>query len=121
MYTSSVFLNNLFLVAQQIYGYLWLYVPSFPHMNSQVHIQTHKPDQTKINIDGFDMAKLLYGPVLVFFFIKSSISGHVILFPFSGFNYLLASAKCTQCCLYRQNVISANTERISSLHSYYIV
>ena len=30
---------------------------------------THKPDQTKININGFDMAKsaaqLLYGPVLV--------------------------------------------------------
>ena len=42
-----------------------------------VHIQTHKvtsphnnkPDQTKININGFDMAisaaQLLYGPVLV--------------------------------------------------------
>ena len=34
-----------------------------------VHTQTHKPDQTKINIKGFDMAKsaaqLLYAPVLV--------------------------------------------------------
>ena len=64
-------------------------------------------------------AQLLYRSVLVF--IKCSISGHVILFPFSGFHYLLPSAKCTQCCLYRQNVISANTERISPpLHSYYI-
>ena len=38
-------------------------------MNSQVHTQTHKPDQTEININGFDIAKsaaqLLYGPVLV--------------------------------------------------------
>ena len=34
-------------------------------MNSQVHIQTHKPDQTRININGSDMVKsaaqLLYG------------------------------------------------------------
>ena len=40
-------------------------------MNLQGHSQTQKPDQTKININGFDMAKiaaqLLYGPVLVFF------------------------------------------------------
>ena len=34
------------------------------------HIQTHKPDQTKININGFNMTKsaaqLLYGPVLIY-------------------------------------------------------
>ena len=39
-------------------------------MNLQVYTQTHKPDQTKININEFDMAKsaaqLLYGPELVF-------------------------------------------------------
>ena len=39
-------------------------------MNSKVHTPTHKPDLTKINIKGFDVAKsaaqLLYGPVLVF-------------------------------------------------------
>ena len=56
----------MFLVAQQL---LYGYVPCFPNMNSQVHIQTPKPDQTKININGFDMAKsaaqLLYGPILV--------------------------------------------------------
>ena len=38
-------------------------------MNLEVRTQTHKPDQTKINIYRFDMAKsaaqLLYGPVLV--------------------------------------------------------
>ena len=45
------------------------YVPSYPHTNSQDHIQTYKPDQTKINIYGIDMAnsaaQLVYGPVLV--------------------------------------------------------
>ena len=44
--------------------------PSGPHTNSQVHIQAHKPDQTKININGLDMAKSaaqqLYFPVLVY-------------------------------------------------------
>ena len=39
------------------------------HTNSQVQIETHKLDQTKVNINGFGMAKsaaqLLYGPVLV--------------------------------------------------------
>ena len=48
---------------------LYLFI-SFAHTNSKVHTQTHKPDQTKININGFGMAKsaaqLLYGPVLVF-------------------------------------------------------
>ena len=38
-------------------------------MNLEVRTQTHKPDQTKINIYRFDMAKSaaqrLYGPVLV--------------------------------------------------------
>ena len=39
-------------------------------MNLQVYTQTQKPDQTKININEFDMAKsaaqLLYGPIFVF-------------------------------------------------------
>ena len=42
-------------------------LPSDPYM---VHTQTHKPDQTIINTNRFDMAKvaaqLLYGPVLVY-------------------------------------------------------
>ena len=45
------------------------FIPSDPHTNLQAHTQTCKPDQTKININGFDMAKsaakLLYSPVLV--------------------------------------------------------
>ena len=49
------------------------YVPSCPHVNSQVHIGTHKPDQTKININLFDMVKsaaqLLYGPVIFYILI----------------------------------------------------
>ena len=65
--------RKLFLVAQQLYksSYLFvcLFVPSNPHTNSQVHVHTQKPDQTKININGSNMAKiaaqLLYGPVLV--------------------------------------------------------
>ena len=58
-----------FLVPQQLFissCFFCGYVPSSPH--SQVHIQTHKPDQTRININGVDMAKsvvqLLYGPRL---------------------------------------------------------
>ena len=39
----------------------------------RTHKSTHKPDQTKIKINGFDMAKsaaqLLYGPVLVWVFV----------------------------------------------------
>ena len=31
--------------------------PSDPHTNSQVHTQTNKPNQTKININGFGLAK----------------------------------------------------------------
>ena len=42
-------------------------------MNLQVYTQTHKPDQTKININEFDMnngaAQLLYGPVFVTVFL----------------------------------------------------
>ena len=52
-------------------NFFCVFVPFNPHINLQVHTQTHKPDQTKININGFDMAKsaaqLLYGPVLVSF------------------------------------------------------
>ena len=51
--------------AQLLYGPVLVFVPSDP----QVHTETHQPDQTKININGFDMAKSaaqhLYGPVLV--------------------------------------------------------
>ena len=70
------------LVAQQLYlascffacvFVFELFVPSDPHTKSQVHTQPHKPDQIKININGFDMAKnaaqLLYGPILIFYFI----------------------------------------------------
>ena len=53
------------LVAQHVF-----FVPSGRHTMSPVQVQTHKPNHTKINIDGFDMAKsaaqLLYGPVLVY-------------------------------------------------------
>ena len=46
------------------------FVPSDKHLNSKFHSLTHKPDQTKINIKGFGMAKsaaqLPYGPVLVY-------------------------------------------------------
>ena len=39
------------------------------YLNLLLYTQTHKPDQTKININEFDMAKsaaqLLYDPVLV--------------------------------------------------------
>ena len=46
-----------------------VFVPSDLHTKSQVHTQTHKPDKTKININGFGMAKsavqLLFGPLLV--------------------------------------------------------
>ena len=39
-------------------------------------MKIHKPDQTKININGFDMAKsaaqLLYGPVIVYTLSKSA-------------------------------------------------
>ena len=46
----------------------------FPPSDPQVHTETHQPDQTKINVNGFDMAKcaaqLLYGPVLVFQYLQ---------------------------------------------------
>ena len=66
---------HVLLVAQQLYMSSCFF--SFLGMSHLVHIQTHKvtsphthkPDQTEININGFDMAKsaakLLYGPVLV--------------------------------------------------------
>ena len=57
-----------------------LFVPSIPHMNSQVHTQTQKPDPSKININGFDVAKsaaqLLYGPVLVVCHIHPHTNSH---------------------------------------------
>ena len=38
-------------------------------LNSQVDMQTHKPEQTKINMNGFYMSKsaaqLLYSPIVV--------------------------------------------------------
>ena len=47
-------------------------------MNLQVYTQTHEPDQTKININEFDLVKsaaqLLYGPVLVF---KRSVDAYL--------------------------------------------
>ena len=51
-----------FLVVQQlnksscfflVFGW---YVPFCPHRILQDHIRTHKPDQTKININGFNLA-----------------------------------------------------------------
>ena len=49
---------------------------SEPHKNPQFHMETHKTDQTEININGFDMAKpaaqLLYGPVLVLDFLGTN-------------------------------------------------
>ena len=83
MEVKNLIFNFLFIfqvVKRELFVFfcfVFLFVPSSPHTNSQaqVHIQTHKPDRTKININGFDMAKcaaqLLYGPVLV---CESSVS-----------------------------------------------
>ena len=61
------------------------YVPSGPDTNSKV--QTHKPDQTKLNINGFDItaksaAKLLYGPVLVLFQMMILPNPHILTSAF---------------------------------------
>ena len=68
-------------------------------MNLEVRTQTHKPDQTNINIYRFDMAKsaaqLLYGPVLVYddFKLFGQLISAVFLFPLQR-NVFLSPLTC---------------------------
>ena len=49
---------------------IFLFVCGYIPLSHPAHIRTHKLDQTKININGFDRAKsaaqVLYGPLLIF-------------------------------------------------------
>ena len=65
-------LKNIIFSCAQLYMsscFFCGYVPFGPDTDSQVQVQTLKPDKTKLNINGFEMAKsaaqLLYSLVFV--------------------------------------------------------
>ena len=62
--------------------------PSCPQMNSQVCIQTHKPDQTKININGLIWLNVLRNSYTVpyLFCLKCRFSGQLFWNPDNGFD-----------------------------------